>query len=111
LTRIPDRALRKEKKGRYQNIQELLSDLEALRRKLDNQANVPNPMLGGFDRSVAVDTADRVIPTTVITERAQTLSSAEYFVREIRRHKTGAAVTLATLLLVLVTVGFMTYRF
>lgn len=110
LTRILDKALRKEKKERYQTIQELLSDLEVLRRKLDNQAKLPNPMLGGFDRSVAVDTANKDVPTTLITERAQTVSSAEYVVREIKRHKAGAAVALATALLALSAVGFMAYR-
>lgn len=110
LTRILDKALRKEKKERYQTIHELLSDLEALRKKLDNQAKLPNPMLGGFDRTVVV-TADEVVPTTVFTDRAQTLSSAEYVVREIKRHKAGAAVALATALLALSAFGFMAYRF
>ena len=111
LTQILAKALRKEKKERYQTIQELLGDLGSLRKKLENQAKPPNPMLGGFDRGVVVDTANKVVPTTVITDRAPTLSSAEYVVREIKRHKAGAAVALATALLAVSAVGFMAYRF
>jgi eukaryotic-like serine/threonine-protein kinase len=111
LQRILGRALRKEKKARYQTIQELLSDLKALRKRLQLPPKPEVPVLIGLNHAVAVETADRVALTTVGTEAIRTASSAEYVVREISRHKAGAAITLAILFTVLATVGFMAYRF
>ena len=111
LQRILGRALRKETKARYQTIQELLSDLKALRKKLQLPREPEVPVLIGLNHAVTVETSDKAARTTVGTETIRTASSAEYVVREIKRHKAGAAIMVAVLLTATAAVGFVAYRF
>ncbi|HEX7295431.1 MAG TPA: protein kinase, partial [Pyrinomonadaceae bacterium] len=90
------KALRKAKDERYQTIKELITDLRRLRQKLEFEVEL--------ERSVAPESltrsnltpvpasptvADKVAPT--ITKSAPTMSSAEYIVKGIGRHKIAAA--------------------
>ena len=90
------KALRKVPDERYQTIKELSTDLRRLRQKLEFEVE--------FERSAAPDSLTKsgvgAVPgaKTISGQVAQTtaatkshLSSAEYIVTEIRRHKVGAA--------------------
>jgi len=84
LQRIVAKALRKDREQRYQVMKDLLLDLQALR---DGLAGAPTP-------STAPASAGSTPP----------LSSAEYVVTGLARHKFAAA--LAASLLVLIAVGW-----
>ena len=100
---IVSRALRKEKEGRYQTANELLSDLKELRTKLEI-AKVSGEVGGTVASASALARAKR----DTIEPRASTnLSSAEYITTEINRHKTAIAISL--LVLVSAIVGSVIY--
>ena len=102
LESIVSRALRKEKEGRYQTANELLFDLKELRKEIE------------FTKSTSSETAD---PATLLPERAPTsettlpptvstnLSSAEYIVTEIKRHRLVFIVSLLVLAAGIVVLG------
>ncbi|HEV2829145.1 MAG TPA: protein kinase [Pyrinomonadaceae bacterium] len=102
---IISKALRKDRDERHQTIKELLTDLRRLKQKLEFEAEL--------ERSVAPDSATRsaitaapavatvsgrVTPTAEDTA-AHPVSSAEYIVSEIKRHKTGAGLIAALFVL------------
>jgi serine/threonine protein kinase len=104
LQRIVRRCLAKDPEKRRQTIRDVANDLEDLRREMESEvdaecsvpprsrASAPVPDLTSSDPQVA--------PTT---------SSAEYIITEIKRHKTGAVIVMA--LLVLSGLGYAIYHF
>lgn len=110
---IITKALRKDRDERYQTIKELLTDLRRLKQKVEFEAELersvsPESVTGStFSAAPALATiSDRVSPTASETE-AHAPSSAEYIATEIKRHKTGAAITaVAFVLLVAAAVFF-----
>ncbi len=90
------KTLRKDPEERYQTAKELLSDLRQFKQRLEFQAEL--------ERSVAPNTSTTIsnqasLPSesqravdTASSSGAQPMSSAEYVVTEIKRHKTGALV-------------------
>ena len=91
LERIVSKALRKNTDERYQTVRDLLIDLKDLKRELELQASVqrsvpPSPVNGTTSSQAAVATA-------------KSLSSAEYIVTEIKRHRLGVALALTVIIL------------
>jgi eukaryotic-like serine/threonine-protein kinase len=110
---IINKALRKEREERYQTIRELLTDLRRLKQKLEFEVEL--------ERSVSPDSVSRssltaapAVPTVPgrITPTAETsvhpASSAEYLVSEIKRHRTGATL-IAALVVLAVGAGVFFY--
>ena len=110
---IINKALRKEREERYQTIREFLTDLRRLKQKLEFEVEL--------ERSVSPDSISRsaitaapasptvsgqVAPTAETTTHAA--SSAEYLVSEIKRHKTGATL-IAALVVLAVGAGVFFY--
>ena len=94
------KALRKAKDERYQTIKELITDLRRLRQKLEFEVELersaaPDALTRSSIAAIpgAPTVSDKVAPT--ITKPATTVSSAEYIVGGIRRHKVGAALVAA----------------
>jgi eukaryotic-like serine/threonine-protein kinase len=89
LEQIVHRALRKNHADRYQNSQELLADLKAFRRTLDDAES-------GELRRVALpnDTAPRFSMT------------AEYVTAQLKQHKRASLAALAIVIAALATVGW-----
>lgn len=104
LERIVKKSLAKDRTKRYQTITDLKTDLENLRDELDRS---------GIDLSVTPEEGESATPTddnrqAIKTQReetqaprtlngrsqAQTVSSAEYIVSRIGRHKIAALVTI-----------------
>jgi serine/threonine protein kinase/tetratricopeptide (TPR) repeat protein len=111
---IITKALRKDRDERYQTIKEFSTDLRRLKQKMEFEAEL--------ERSVSPDSitrstisaaggiptvSGRVEPTAEATA-TQHLSSAEYIVSEIKRHKTGAGI-IAALFVVIVGAGVFFY--
>lgn len=114
LSEIVTKALEKDRDDRYQTIKDLLVDLRRLKKRLDVEAEI--------DRSVSSEAGttsmrDSHGAHTITQPGSQTLSldsgrptsSAEYFVTEIKRHKTGAVVGVLVVLAVLVGGGIFVW--
>ncbi len=90
LERIVRKALRKDKEERYQTIKDLLIDLRNLRKELEIEAEMERSL------PLATDRMPGSGQSTAAT--AQTISSAEYLVTEIKRHKRLAALILGMII-------------
>jgi serine/threonine-protein kinase len=119
LERIVEKALRKDREERYQTAKDLLLDLKRLKQKLEVEAEIERtapPELRGATGEArpsgdqeAVSTAQASAAQTATVESARTTSSAEYIIREIRRHKRGVAAILAAI--TLLSVAGLAYYF
>ncbi len=96
------KALRKAKDERYQTIKELITDLKRLKQKLEFEVE--------RERSIAPDSrtlttisgasvANTITDKVAETRSATSVSSAEYVIGGIRRHKVAAALIAAILLI------------
>jgi len=104
LQRIVRRCLAKDPEKRYQTIRDVANDLEDLRQEITSGSEA--------DWSIPPKNVSTAPVTDVRSSDPQlgsTTSSAEYIVSEIKRHKTGAFVTLA--LLVVSGLGYAIYHF
>ncbi|HEX8068715.1 MAG TPA: protein kinase [Pyrinomonadaceae bacterium] len=104
------RALRKDREARYQTAKEFLADLRSLKQRLEFAAAQERSLApeagragaGGatVGKAAAVETAGVAeVPTTAVAA-AHPTTSAEYLVREIKRHKGRIGFALAGLILV-----------
>jgi len=100
LQRIVSKALRKDREERYQTIKDMLVDLRSLKKELEQSGA---GTADGVERTV--DSGDRPIATTAESGIRST-SSAQYIVTELKRHRTGTAVTLAVLIVGVVAALF-----
>jgi serine/threonine protein kinase/Tol biopolymer transport system component len=107
LERIVSKALRKNRETRYQNITDLLIDLRDLKQELEFSAKL--------ERTASPTKNEKAItaqaPTKTEIQNAQTTSSAEYLVGEIKRHKGGALLVLGALIVAVAGITFGVYRF
>jgi len=112
LQRIVSKALRKDREQRYQHIKDMLIDLKDLKQELEfeaklkgAQALVVPPSSGsvGAHATPPEGGATDAQPADVATSEVlavRTTSSAEYIVGEIKRHRRGLAIALASLILI-----------
>jgi tetratricopeptide (TPR) repeat protein len=111
---IVTKALTKDREDRYQTAREMLTDLQRLKQRLDVEAEIERSMSGDtFIGRSSVQTATTSVksPDTGSGEQqvSRTMSSAEYIVSEIRRHKKGATIILAGFVIaVSATIFFLT---
>ncbi len=105
LERMVNKALRKNREERYQHSTDLLIDLRDLKQELAFAAKL--------ERTAAPTNNDKATagPTATDTEsqNAQTTSSAEYIVSEIKQHRRGLLAVLALLLLVAMGLSYWSY--
>jgi eukaryotic-like serine/threonine-protein kinase len=117
LERIVTKTLTKDREERYQTAKDLVIDLRNLKRKLEVDAELDRTVppevriaattrTAGSDRS-APDTASGAVAATMPTGAAPAVSSAEYIVTGIKRHKTAAA--LVVVVFVIGAVGLNAY--
>jgi eukaryotic-like serine/threonine-protein kinase len=96
LQRIVSKAMRKDREERYQTVKDLLLDLKSLKRELEattTMSYATNAETSGGSRIAMASTTTS--PSEPIVVRA--ISSAEYIVSEIKRHKRGFLLTLVAL--------------
>jgi eukaryotic-like serine/threonine-protein kinase len=109
------KALSKKRGERYQNINQLSSDLSKLRRKVsvevpDKPLELPTRSLQArLDNSQAEARSIGAIPTILSKVRSEAIWTADYVLSEIRQHKT-VAFTGATVVLVLLLLAFIPTR-
>jgi eukaryotic-like serine/threonine-protein kinase len=101
---IVSRALRKEKEGRYQTANELMTDLKQLRTKIEI-AKASGELLGR--PALSRPTPVRDPRNTAASAPSTYVSSAEYIAAEIKRHK--LAFILCLLVLAAGIVGLSVY--
>ena len=115
LEEIVTKCLAKEKDERYQTARDLLIDLRNLRRRLDVDAEIERtvaPNLRGTSAGAgpARTEAER-IGDTAGSAQTPTVSSAEYVVSGIMRHKLAFGVVVVVLIAAVVSLGlFMRAR-
>jgi serine/threonine-protein kinase len=110
LQRIVSKAMRKDREERYQTVKDLMLDLKSLKRELEATTTLSyaaNAETSGGSRIVV--TSSSASQSEPIVVRA--ISSAEYIVGEIKRHKRGFLLTLVALsLIVIATLTFVINR-
>jgi len=114
LERIVIKSLRKNKEERYQSAKDLALDLKSLKQELEVDARLkrsrdPEKLVASQlpgSSTVARPTAPKVIAPG--TQPLHAVSSAEYLVNEVSRHKRGVAIT-AVLLLMTIMAGSYFY--
>jgi len=124
LERIVTKALIKDKEERYQTVKDMAIDLRRLRRRLDVQAEIersgqparsPSSSgetadISGAHESDPVQTEIQTAARASYADSPRRTSSIEYVVGEVKRHKKGAALLGAALVLLLGGVGYGLYR-
>jgi serine/threonine protein kinase/Tol biopolymer transport system component len=110
LQRIVSKALRKDKEERYQTIKDLLIDLRSVREELAFEARqdaVSHRAMATADVQRRIETATEQTLQAKTAATAQTSSSAEYLIGEIKRHKRGVALALAALVIAAIAVAYL----
>src|SRR6185503_7106614 len=115
LERIVAKALTKDLEERYQTAKDLLVDLKRLKRQLELEAEIERTVSPELRTSssahthtgaqeVATDTAETAA-TIASSSVEHRLSSAEYIVSEIKRHKKGFAASGAVMFSLALAIG------
>ncbi len=110
LQRIVSKMLHKNREERCQTASDLLNDLKDLKEELAFTAKLERSGQTGRDAAVAIPPNATVAGTKEVWA-AHPTSSAEYILTEIKRHKGGAAIILAVLLLTAGGIALAWYRF
>ncbi|MDT5120761.1 MAG: eukaryotic-like serine/threonine-protein kinase [Acidobacteriota bacterium] len=115
LQRIVRRCLMKEPERRYQTMRDVANDLEDLLREMESEPETVRnlaPDIGGStvaasrDAQAITETKSEPTGRNSEAQAARPTSGAEYLVTEIKRHKRGAVVIVALVLLSIVAVVF-----
>jgi Tol biopolymer transport system component/tRNA A-37 threonylcarbamoyl transferase component Bud32 len=118
LQRIVRRCLAKDPEERYQSIKDVAIELKELRRELEGEANsntaVPpiSPEKATTSRRPGPTFGTGVVKGAVTNEISapRPMSSAEYLVTEIKKHRRGAVIVTATLALAVTVLTFAWYK-
>jgi len=87
IERIINKLLRKDRNERYQTVKDVLIDLKDIRKELEFQDKLKV--------TPSREKPTRESPGITSGAKAQTTSSAEYIVSEIKKRKTGFVTALA----------------
>ena len=105
LDEIVAKTLAKDREDRYQVAKDLFIDLRRLKQHLDFESEVERTFAPEMRSSTeAARPTDRVL-STARTPAAETQSSAEYIVSEIKRHKKGLTIAAATIFVLLASIA------
>jgi len=113
---VVTKALVKDKSGRYQTAAELLADLKRLKQRLDFETLETSADVGASagpakstSRMQIVDTGLEPGSQTGQVANSPTMSSAEYLITRIIRHKKAAVLTSAALVLIIAAGAWAIY--
>ena len=94
LQRIVRRCLQKDADDRYQGIKEVAIELKHLRREMekggDFDTTVPPP--SGSDKEISTSSGSKLTTSAPGSQSTPQLSSAEYMIQGLQRHKLVAAI-------------------
>ena len=119
LQRIVRRSLAKDPEKRYQSIKDVAIELEELRQELKGETEQEYSVVPAKSEASSivsgaqsgVDSSSRSGMAAATAEGARSLSSAEYVVSEIKRHKLGAVLFIAVSVIALLGLGVGLYKF
>src|SRR6266567_3312788 len=114
LQRIIRRCLAKDKEQRYQSIKEVAIELKELRRELETGADFDTtaPPQAGSATALSTDGGSTIQSTAARSGSIPpTVSSAEYLLTGIRKHKLSAGVALAILLVLISGAGYWFFKY
>jgi TolB-like protein len=112
LQRIVTKCLRKERDERYQTMRDVLLDLRELRDELALEAKLERsvrPATSNVENQqtlIAEGRKTREAAIQTVAASAQTKSSAEYIVGEVKQHKRGIVVASLIVLLAAIGLGY-----
>jgi eukaryotic-like serine/threonine-protein kinase len=120
LERIVEKALAKEREARYQTAKDFSVDLKRLKQRLEVEAELERSItpeeearrisgLGTQQVGIAGATQTSTVTPTAEASAAHTVSSAEYVVGEIKRHKIAAVALVAVIVASIVAVVYYSY--
>src|SRR4030095_15201790 len=112
LERIVEKALTKEREERYQLAKEVSVDLKRLKQRLELESELERSVTpdAPLNRSVPPTSINPVAASTAEAHVAHTVSSAEFVVGEIRRHKRAAVLVSALVFIAILAVaGYYKY--
>ena len=112
LQRIIRRCLAKDKEDRYQSIKEVAIELKELRRELENAPDFDAtvPPLSRIETSTTT-TNNSILPSTATQSAVpSTVSSAEYLLTQIGKHKRRVFVAAALGVVLLIGAGVWFYK-
>lgn len=120
LERIVTKTLTKDLEERYQSAKDLLVDLKRLKRQLDLESEIERTVPPEFRTSgsrsahtgahVPASGEQATMTVTPSSQVTHQVTSAEYIVSEIKKHKKGFALTGAVVFaLVLATIGYFLF--
>jgi eukaryotic-like serine/threonine-protein kinase len=109
LERIVRKALAKEREERYQTVKDLGLDLKSLSRELEIEVELERTAPPESRRGIPETSGIRADFETVPQPVAAPTSSAQYLVSEVKRHKLGVGMILATLLVAIAAVAYFAY--
>ncbi|HEY9433251.1 MAG TPA: protein kinase [Blastocatellia bacterium] len=110
LQRIVSKAMRKDREERYQTVKDLMLDLRSLKRELEATTTL------SYAANAETSSGSRIVVASSSASQSEpivvrAISSAEYIVGEIKRHKRGFLLTLVALsLAVFATLTFIVNR-
>src|SRR5258706_9060353 len=108
LEEIVEKALTKNRDERYQTSKDLLIDLKRLKQSLEPRPGIERSASPEIKRNAQASTVKAAGENAGMNAAiAPSTSTAEHIVGEMRRHKRGALITAARLLL---TIGGLAYR-
>lgn len=112
LERIVEKALTKAREERYQLAKDLGVDLKRLKQHLELETELERSVTPDRESSriIPATASTTAAPTTAEAHVARTVSSAEYVVGEIKRHK-RAAMLVSALLVLAIAGGIGSYKY
>jgi len=117
LERIVGKTLERDRDERYQTVKDLLLDLRKLKQRISFEAEQARSQSGLVDGATATldhfatNTTQPPAANTGTVAPQPTVSSAEYIVSEIKRHKTGVVLVVAGLIVASIAGIIALYKF
>src|SRR5262249_48297715 len=118
LQRVVRRCLAKDPEERYQTIKDVSIELKDVRRELQAGAgiNTTVPLSSAASGSQPISDSDpsgAAAASTSLSSAAPStqLSSAEYIISGIKQHRIAAAIAAGVLVLAVVAIGILLYKF
>jgi serine/threonine protein kinase/tetratricopeptide (TPR) repeat protein len=113
LQRIVRRCLAKDPDERYQSIKEVAIELKELRREMKGRVGIDITLPPAVNSAPALSTDDRSVQSTAarFDSVTPTVSSAEYLVSGIKKHRLTVGVALAILLVLVVGAAYWLFKY
>ncbi len=111
LERIIRRCLAKDKDERYQTIKEVAIELKELRRQLENDRSVASTSPPPPSETATSTTSTAASTAVSAAAAASTVSSAEYLVSQLGKHKRSVLGVAALVAVVILAAGLWFFKF